>query len=67
MKKRTGIILLLSILLAAALFFAFINMFILIGGSLISVRSEEVDLSGTRILDLSPLLRLSSPSRILLR
>ena len=67
MKKRTGIILLLSILLAAALFFAFINMFILIGGSLISVRSEEVDLSGTRILDISPLLRLSSPSRILLR
>ncbi len=67
MKKRTGIILLLSILLAAAVFFALLNMFILIGGNLISVRSEEVDLSGTRISDISPLMRLSSPSRILLR
>ena len=66
MKKKTGIIL-LSLLLTAALIFAFSSMFLFIGGRLISIRTEEVDLSGMAVSDVSRLLRLSSPSRIILR
>ena len=66
MKKRTGIILLFSVLLTGALVFAFMSMFIPVGGKLISVRSDTVDLSGSHISDITRLYRLSSPSRIIL-